>query len=151
LRADGGVQDLAYRLQRLRLSPFNKAFGLEEAIMARRMLALALLATLLFSSLGWAQQQRRQTVNQQSPPNGIPRQFTFKDILYRELRVRFTKEQIFVDEIVRLTEVNSAFSQQFVLAIARNAQQRNIIYPFPYFQAMMIRVAEVKGVILRPM
>ncbi len=115
--------------------------------MARRLLAFALLVSFVASSPGWAQQPQRR----QGPPQNGPRQITFKDILVRELRVRFAKEEIFVDRVVRATERDGSFSQPFILAIVRNAQMRNIIYPFPYFQAMMVRVAEVKGVQLRPL
>ncbi len=114
--------------------------------MARGLFALALMFMLLVPASGRAQQTGRRT---QTPGQGVPRQITFNDILVRELRVRFANEQLFVNQVEELTK-KGTFSQQFVLAITRNAQQRNIIYPFPYFQAMMVRVAEVKGVYLRP-
>lgn len=110
--------------------------------MARGMLALALLASLMISSLSVGQ---TPTQRRDNPPNSGPRQLTFADILVRELRVRYPKEQLFVNKIVQMTN-EGTFSQQFILAVVRHAQQRNIIFPFPYFQAMMIRIAEVKGV-----
>ncbi|MDA7979578.1 MAG: hypothetical protein MPJ50_12500 [Pirellulales bacterium] len=116
--------------------------------MVRRMFSLAVLATLLVTSSGLAQQQ---TGRRRPPPNGLPTQTSLKDILVRELRVRFVKEEVFINNVVQLTEQQRAFTPQFVLAITRNAQRRNIIYPFPYFQAMMVRIAEVKGVNLQPL
>lgn len=115
--------------------------------MARGIFALALILSLFIPATGLAQQPPGRRT--QTPGQGVPQPLEFKDILNRELRIRFPKEELFIDQIVELTR-KGTFSQQFVLAITRNAQQRSIIYPFPYFQAMMIRVGQMKGVFIRP-
>ncbi len=70
---------------------------------------------------------------------------SLRDILLRELRVRFAQERDFIDQLLPHVGPGKTFSEREVLFLMRKAQSKNLKFPFPYFQLMVKLLAARRG------
>jgi len=82
---------------------------------------------------------------QASAQVGPGQQVSLRDILLRELRVRFVQERDFIDELLPHVGPGRTFSKREVLALMRKAQSKNRKFPFPYFRIMVQILASRRG------
>ncbi len=76
---------------------------------------------------------------------GPGQQASLRDILLRELRVRFAQERDFIDQLLPHVGPGKTFSQKEVLFLMRKAQSKNLKFPFPYFRLMVKLLAARRG------
>ncbi len=98
-------------------------------------------ALLALASLAWGSVLASRTPAQVGPGEKA----TLRDILLRELRVRFAQEREFIDRLLPHVGPGKTFSEREVLALMRKAQSKNLKFPFPYFQLMVRLLAARRG------
>lgn len=69
------------------------------------------------------------------------------EILESGLKVRTPSEKAFIARVVATVE-KGQLSESLVTAMFQRARAKHAQYPFPYFTAMMIRLAKQRGVTL---
>jgi hypothetical protein len=69
------------------------------------------------------------------------------EILETGLKVRTPKEKAFIARVVETVE-KKQLSEALVKAMFQRARAKHAHYPYPYFTAMMIKIAKQQGVTL---